>query len=77
MGYVVEINPFDPPSTPMERTTLKRFKHENAQVVLSAHVHIVVYMGDDERGELLQTNVPQTAITQILRRRRSLRREVP
>jgi secreted PhoX family phosphatase len=28
-------------------------KHENAELVLSADKHVVVYMGDDERGEFL------------------------
>ena len=52
-GYVVEINPFDPKSTPKKRTALGRFKHENAEVVIAGDGHIVVYMGDDERGEFL------------------------
>ncbi|WP_350333897.1 PhoX family protein [Coralliovum pocilloporae] len=52
-GYVVEIDPLDPTSTPKKRTGLGRFKHENAEVVVDGSGHIVVYMGDDERGEFL------------------------
>ena len=52
-GYVVEIDPLNPTSTPKKRTALGRFKHENAEVVLAASGQVVVYMGDDERGEFL------------------------
>ncbi len=52
-GYVVEIDPFDPTSTPKKRTALGRFKHENAELVLADNGQAVVYMGDDERGEFI------------------------
>lgn len=52
-GYIVEIDPLDPTSTPKKRTALGRFKHENAEVVLAKNGQIVVYLGDDERGEFL------------------------
>ncbi len=32
-GYVAEIDPLDPSSTPKKRTALDRFKHENAEMV--------------------------------------------
>jgi len=53
VGWIVEIDPTDPDSTPIKHTGLGRFKHENAEVVLSPEGHVVVYMGDDERGEFL------------------------
>lgn len=52
-GWVVEIDPMDPTSTPKKRTALGRFKHENAALTIDPSGHVVVYLGDDERGEHL------------------------
>ena len=52
-GYIVEIDPSDPNSTPVKRTAMGRFKHENAATVLAPDGRVVAYMGDDERGEFL------------------------
>lgn len=52
-GYVVELDPHNPDSTPKKRTALGRFKHENAELVVNSDGHVVVYMGDDERGEFM------------------------
>jgi len=52
-GWVVEIDPFDPTSTPKKRTALGRFQHENAALTISESGHVIVYMGDDQAGEHL------------------------
>ncbi|MCI9888451.1 PhoX family phosphatase [Micrococcales bacterium 31B] len=52
-GYVIEIDPHDPTSTPVKHTALGRFKHEGANVHINAEGHAVAYMGDDERFEYI------------------------
>ena len=52
-GYVVEIDPYDPDSTPKKRTMLGRIKHEGANHRITDDGRIAVYMGDDERFDYM------------------------
>ncbi|MGB3406015.1 MAG: PhoX family phosphatase, partial [Jannaschia sp.] len=63
-GYIVEIDPSDASSTPVKRTALGRFKHENAAAVLAPNGQVVVYLGDDERGEYLYKYVSNGTYTE-------------
>ena len=52
-GWIVEIDPSDPRSTPVKHTAMGRFKHEGANVIVNRDGHVVAYMGDDERFDYL------------------------
>lgn len=52
-GWIVEVDPFDPTSTPRKHTALGRFKHEGANVTIAKSGHVVSYSGDDERFDYL------------------------
>jgi uncharacterized protein len=53
-GWVVEIDPFDPASTPRKRTALGKFNHEGAWPGrFIAGVRPTWYMGDDAAGEYI------------------------
>ncbi|NUP74830.1 MAG: PhoX family phosphatase [Sinomonas sp.] len=52
-GWIVEVDPLDPTSTPKKHTSLGRFKHEGANVHIAANGRAVAYSGDDERFDYL------------------------
>jgi hypothetical protein len=52
-GYIVEIDPYDPDSTPRKHTGLGRFKHEGATIKVAKGGRVAAYLGDDERFDYI------------------------
>ncbi|MGH8243884.1 MAG: PhoX family protein, partial [Steroidobacteraceae bacterium] len=66
-GWVVEIDPFAPNSTPVKRTALGRMKHEGAWCQEARDGRLVVYMGDDEAFEYIYRYVSRLPWRQMRR----------
>ncbi|MFN6122305.1 MAG: PhoX family protein [Actinomycetes bacterium] len=70
-GYMVEIDPFDPRSTPIKLTGLGRYKHEMAAVRLTSDGRAVAYSGDDERNNYIYKFVGSRTVRQARRAKQS------
>ncbi len=62
-GWVVEVDPFDPKSTPRKHTAMGRFRHENVAIRVAADGTVVAYMGDDKADSCVYKFVADKKLT--------------
>jgi uncharacterized protein len=62
-GWVVEIDPFEPASTPRKLTGLGRMRHENVALRVGGDGTLVAYLGDDKNDSCLFKFVADGKVT--------------
>ncbi|MEJ5913005.1 PhoX family protein [Pseudokineococcus sp. 1T1Z-3] len=63
-GWIVELNPYDPFSTPRKHTAMGRFRHEGADASIAPDGRVVCYMGDDQADQHLYKFVSRDRVGQ-------------
>jgi uncharacterized protein len=66
-GWVVEIDPYDPQSTPVKRTAMGRFDHENVAFMTGRSRRVAFYMGDDSTPGCIYKFIPDRAYSESFR----------
>ncbi len=61
-GWIIEVDPYDPTSTPRKHTMLGRLKHEGANLATPPDGHVVAYLGDDQVNEYLYKFVSRDTV---------------
>jgi secreted PhoX family phosphatase len=60
-GWIIEFDPYEPSSTPVKRTALGRFAHENVAHKIGEEGRIAFYSGDDSQFEYVYKFITKQA----------------